>query len=112
MEFAFSGLNMKFATEFVADENDIPNLLFIDIITEKCLWIQDHIRGYGTDLILVANIGCKVATTKLFYKNKIDSKLLHLTISKIGNLELQLHRCWIEVTGILREYVDSGHLLA
>ena len=112
MEFALSGLNMEFATEFVADGNDIPDLLFIDIITEKCTWIQDHIRGYGTDLILVANIGCKVATIKLFDKNKIDSQLLHLTISKIGDLELKLHRLWIEVTSILRGYVDGGHLLA
>ena len=72
MEFALSSLNMEFATEFVADGNDIPDLLFVDIITEKCTWIQDHIRGYETSLILVANIGCKMATIKLFDKNKID----------------------------------------
>ena len=111
MEFALSGLNMEFATEFVADGDDIPDLLFIDIITEKCTWIQDHIKGFGTDLILVANIGCNVATIKLFDKNKIDSQLLHLTISKLEDLELQLHRLWTEVTGILKDYVDGKHLL-
>ena len=112
MEFALSGLNMEFAAEFVEDRNDIPDLLFVDIITEKCMWIRDHIRGYRTCLILVANIGCKVATIKLFDKNKIDSQLLHLTISNIGDLESQLYRLWIEVTSILRDYIDSGHLLA
>ena len=39
MVFALSSLNMEFATEFVADGDDIPHLLFIDIITEKCTWI-------------------------------------------------------------------------
>ena len=48
---------------------------------------------------------------KLFDKNKIDLQLLHLTISKIEDLKFQLHRFWIEVTSILRDYVDSGHLL-
>ena len=35
MEFALNGLNMEFAAEFVEDGNDIPDLLFVDIITEK-----------------------------------------------------------------------------
>ena len=103
---------MEFATEFVADGDDIPDLLFIDIITEKCTWIRDHIRGYGTDLILVENIGHNVATIKLFDKTKIDLQLLHLTISKLEDLELQLHRPWTKVTGILRDYVYGKHLLA
>ena len=112
MEFSLNGLNMEFAAEFVEDRNDIPDLLLVDIITEKCRWIRDHIWSYRTCLILVANIGPKVASINLFDKDKIDSQLLHFTISNIGDLESQLYRLWIEVTGILRDYVDNGHLLA
>ena len=39
MEFALSSVNMDFATEFVADGNDIPDQLFVDILIEKCTWI-------------------------------------------------------------------------
>ena len=112
MEFALNSLIMEFAAEFVEDGNDIPDLLFVDITTEKCGWIRDHIRSYRTCLILVANIGPKVASIKLFDKDKIDSQLLHFTILNIGDLESQLYRLWIEVTSILRDYVVNGHLLA
>ena len=47
MEFALNGLNMEFAAEFVEDGNDIPDLLFVDIITENADGsgiISDHIE--------------------------------------------------------------------
>ena len=35
MEFALNILNIEFAAECIEDGNDIPDLLFVDIITEK-----------------------------------------------------------------------------
>ena len=57
-------------------------------------------------------IGLKVACIKLFDKNMIDSQLLHFTISNLWDLEPQLYRLWIEVTGVLKDYVVNGHLMA
>ena len=79
LEFALiDGLNMEFAIELAADGCSIPDLLFVDILTEKCQLIHHHICSYRDCLILVANIGCTVATIKLFDKDKLDSQLLHL----------------------------------
>ena len=43
LEFAIDGLNMEFATELAEDGHSIPDLLFVDIVTEKCRLIRDHI---------------------------------------------------------------------
>ena len=54
--------------------------------------------------MLVANIGCTMATIKLFNKNLMDSQLLHCTISNLLDLKEQLYRLWIEVHGMLKDY--------
>ena len=48
LEFAISGLNMEFGANLVANRASIPDALFIDIITEKCSMIRDHIRSHRT----------------------------------------------------------------
>ena len=108
LEFAIDGLNM----EFTEDRHSIPDLLFIDIVTEKCRLIRDHIQSHRTCLILVANIGPKVASIKLFDKNMIHLQLLHFTILNLWGLEPQLYRLWIKLTGVLKDYVVNGHLMA
>ena len=110
MEFAIDGLSMEFAANLAADRASIPDALFIDIITEKCGMIRDHIRSHRTCLILVANIGPKVASIKLFDVNMIDSQLLHFTISNLWDLEPQLYRLWIEAAGVLNDYIVNAHL--
>ena len=97
LEFAIDGLNMEFAIELAADGHGIPDLLFVDILMEKCQLIHNHIHSLRTCLILVANIGSKVASIKLFDVNKINSQLLHYTVSNLWDLEQQLYRLWIDV---------------
>ena len=43
LEFAISGLNMEFSVNLAANGASIPDALFINIITEKCSMIRDHI---------------------------------------------------------------------
>ena len=83
LEFSVNGLNMEFTIHLAADEHSIPDLLFVDILTEKCQLLHQHICTCKDCLILVANIGCTVATIKLFDKNKVDSQLLHFTVSNL-----------------------------
>ena len=112
LEFAIDGLNMESAAELAEDGCSIPDLLFVDIVTEKCRLIRDHIRSHRTCLLLVANIGPKVASIKLFDANKIDLQLLHFTVLNLWDLEPQLYRLWIKVTDVLKDYIVNGHLMA
>ena len=96
-EFSVNGLNMEFAIHLAADGCSIPDLLFVDILTEKCQLLHQHIRSSKDCLMLVANIGCTMATIKLFDKNIMDSQLLHFMVSNLWDLEEQLYRLWIEV---------------
>ena len=111
MEFAIDGLNMEFAANLASNSCSIPDLLFVDILTEKCHLIHDHICSHRTCLVLVANISPKVASIKLFDVDKIDSQLLHYTVSNLWDLEPQLYLLWIEVPGMLKDYVVNAHLL-
>ena len=83
---------MEFSANLATDGHSIPDLLFIDILTEKCGLIRDHIQSHRTSMMLVANIGPKVASIKLFDMNMMDSQLLHFTISNLWDLEPQLYQ--------------------
>ena len=109
-EFSFNGLKMEFAINLAADGHSVPDLLFVDIMTEKCQLLHQHIKSSKDCLMLVANIGCKMATIKLFDKNLMDSQLLHFTISNLWDLEEQLYRLWIEVHGVLKDYAIQDPL--
>ena len=104
-EFSINGLNMEFAIHLVRDGHSIPDGLFVDILTEKCQLLHQHIKSSKDCLMLVANIGCTMATIKLFDKNLMDSQLLHCTISNLWDLKEQLYRLWIEAHGMLQDYV-------
>ena len=111
LEFLINGLNMEFVIKLAADGCSIPDLLFMDILTEKCQLIHHCIQSYRDCLILVVNIGCTMAAIKLFDKSKLDSQLLHFTVLNLWDLEEQLYRLWIKVCGVLNDYVVNGHLL-
>ena len=109
-EFSFNGLNMEFAINLAADGHSIPDMLFVDIMMEKCQLLHQHIKASKDCLMLVANIGRKMATIKLFDKNLTNSQLLHFTISNLWDLEEQLYRLWIEVCRVLKDYAIQDPL--
>ena len=107
-EFSVNGLNMEFAINLAKDGHSISDVLFVDILTEKCQLLHQHIRSSKDCLMLVANIGHMMATIKLFDKNIMDSQLLHFTVSNLWDLEEQLYRLWIEVCGMLKDYAVNN----
>ena len=111
LEFSVSGLNIEFAIHLAADGHSIPDLLFVHILTEKCQLLHQHIWSYRDCLILVANIGSTVATSKLFDKSKLAFQLLHFTVSNLWDLEEQLYKLWIEIHRVLKDYVVNDPLL-
>ena len=109
-EFSVNGLNMEFAIHLAVDGCSILDLLFIDILTKKGQLLHQHIKSSKDCLMLVANIGCTMATIKLFDKNLMDSQLLHFMVSNLWDLEEQLYRLWIEVHGVLQDYAINDLL--
>ena len=43
LEFLANGLNMEFTIHLSVDGHSIPDLLFVDILTEKCQLLHQHI---------------------------------------------------------------------
>ena len=108
-EFSVNGLNMEFTIHLIADGHGIPNGLFVDILSEKCQMLHQHIKASKNCLMLVANISGTIATIKLFDRNLMDSQLLHWTVSNLWDLEDQLYCLWIEECGILKDYAVDDH---
>ena len=104
--FAMGGLNMAFTTKLHRDGKPLPKLLFIDIMVEKTQHLINHIKHHQLGLSLTANISENVATIKM-YDNyaTTNSQLLHVTISNLWDLEDQLFHLWIEVNGVIHDFI-------
>ena len=100
------GLNMAFATELHRDGKPFPKLLFIDILLEKTQKLIEHINHHHLRLSLTANNDENSAVIKM-YDNyaTVNSQLLHLTISNLWDLENQLWSLWIEVKGVIHDFI-------
>ena len=106
--FAMEGLNMAFAAELHRDGKPLPKLLFIDIIVEKTQKLIEHINHHHLGLSLTANIGENSTVIKM-YDNyaTVNSQLLHMTISNLWDLEAQLWTQWIEVNGVIHDFIPQ-----
>ena len=104
--FAMEGLNMAFATELHREGNPLPKLLFIDVMVEKTQKLIDHIKQHKLGLSLTANISEISATVKM-YDNyaTTNPQSLHATISNLLDLENQLFHLWVEVNGVLWDFI-------
>ena len=104
--FAMEGLNMAFATELHRDGKPLPKLLFVDIMVEKTQKLIEHINHHRLGLSLTADIGENSAVIKM-YNNyaTVNSQLLHITISNLWDLEMQLWRLWIQVNGVIHHFI-------
>ena len=113
--FPMESLNMAFTAELHRDRKPLTKLLFIDIMVEKTQKLIEHINLHHLGLSLPANIGENLAVIKM-YDNyaTVNSQLLHVTISNLWDLENQLWRLWIEVNGVIHDFIphfeDIPHL--
>ena len=106
-QFAMEGLNMAFVAELTCDRKPLPKLLFLDIMTEKTQMLIDHLKHLQLGLSLVANINENVAPMKIYKNYAVDSLKLHVTISNLWDIEDQLLRLWIEVNGVIHDYMPA-----
>ena len=103
--FAMESENMAFAAELIYDGKPLPKELFLDIMIEKTQMLATHLKHFQLGLALVANISDNVATIKVYDICVEDSLKLYVTISNLWDIKDQLYRLWIEVNGLLQEYV-------
>ena len=106
--FAMGGLNMAFAAELHCEGKPLPKLLYVDVMVEKSQRLIDHIKQFQLGLSLVANTNENMATVKIFDNYATtNSQKLHVTILNLWDLEDQLYRLWIEVNGVIRDFVPA-----
>ena len=106
-QYAMGGLNMAFAAEFTHEGKPLPKMLFIDIMTKKTQMLINHLKHLHLGLSLMANISENIATVKLYDNYAINSLLLHVTILNLYDIKDQLFRLWIEVNGVIHDYMPT-----
>ena len=106
--FVMGGLNMAFARELLLEGKPLPKLLFIDMMVKKTQILIKHIKNHHLGLSLTANIGENTAVVKMYDNfTTVNSQLLHITISNLWDLENQLWRLYIEVNGIIHDFMPD-----
>ena len=105
--FAMEGDNIVFAAELAADGKDLPKGLFLDIMMEKTQILINHLKHLHVRLVLVVNIGKNMATVKIYETFIEDLLRLHFTVLNLWDIEDQLYRLWIEVNGVVQNYLKE-----
>ena len=104
--FVMEGLNMVFVAELHREGKPLLKLLFVDVMVEKSQKLIDHIQHHHLGLSLVVNITENMATIKMFDNyTTINAQLLHVTISNLWDLEDQLFHLWVEVNGVIHDFI-------
>ena len=106
--FAMGGMPMHLANVLISKGKPVPSVLFLDIMVEKTQILIKHVKDHHLGICLMANIGNNTANIRL-YDNFADvhTQLLHVTVSNLPNLETQLFQLYVEVTGILHEFMPT-----
>ena len=80
----------------------------MDVMVEKSQKLIDHIKQFQLGLLLVVNINENMVTVKIFDNYATtNSQKLHVTISNLWDLEDQLFRLWVEVNGVIHDFVPE-----
>ena len=100
------GLPMHFAKILLTEGKPVPKTLFLDIMVEKTQLLIEHIKNHHLGLCLTANIGRNTAVIKMYdtFANT-NSQLLHITINNLWDLEDQLWRLYVEVNGVIHQFI-------
>ena len=106
--FAMGGIPMHFANVLISEGKPVPQILFLDIMVKKTQLLIKHINNHHLGLCLTANIGNNTAVVRI-YDNfaTVNSQILQITISNLPNLETQLFQLYVEVTGIMHDFMPE-----
>ena len=94
-EYSFSGMNMEFAIHLTLDNHPIPEPLFVDIVVEKCLLLQQYLKSAMDCIALVTNVNNGQATIQFIDRDIMKNPILPFTITKEKDLEEQFYILWL-----------------
>ena len=103
-EYSFSGMNMDSAIHLTQDSHPIPEGLFVDIVVEKCLLLQQYLKSAVECLALGTNVNQGKATIQFIDWDIMKNPLLPFTIIKENDLEEQFYILWLKACRILKMY--------
>ena len=77
-------------------------------MVEKTQKLIEHINHHHLGLSLTTNIG-ENTTVITMYDNyaTVNLQLLHITISNLCDLEMQLWRLWIKGNGVIHDFIPD-----
>ena len=106
--FDIGGLPMALARELLLKGKPLPKTFFLDVMVEKTQILIEHIKDHHLGLCLTANISKNTAIIRM-YDNfaTVNSQSLHVTITNHLDLENQLWRLYVEVNGIIHEFMPD-----
>ena len=106
--FAMGGLPMALARALLLEGKPPPKTLFLNVMVEKTQMLVEHIKNHHLGLCLTVNISENTAIIRM-YDNfaTVNSQLLHITLSNHSDLENQLWRFYIEVNGIMHDFMPD-----
>ena len=75
---------------------------------KKTQGLNEHINHHHLGISLIANIGENLASIRMYDNfTTVNSQLLHVTISNLLDLEDQLWRLYIEVNGVIHDFMPD-----
>ena len=106
--FAMGGLPMHLAKVLLMEGKCLPKELFVEVIIEKPQILIEHIKNHHLRLCLTANINKNSAIIRI-YDNfaTVNSQILQITLSNLPDLEDQLFHLYVEVTGIIHDFMPE-----
>ena len=77
-------------------------------MVEKTQIFIEHIKNHHLGLCLTANIGRNTAIIKMYDNfTTTNTQLLHVTVTNLWDLEDQLWRLYMEVNGIIDQFMPD-----
>ena len=106
--FVMGGLPMHLAKVLLMEGKPLPKILFLNVMVEKTQILIHHIKNHHLGLCLTVNIDGNTAIIRM-YDNfaTVNTQLLHMTLSNHSDLEDQLWQLYVEVNGIIHQFMPD-----
>ena len=75
----------------------LPEAFFVDTLTEKVEMLKKYLKDISSQLVICANIGSNLPTSKFFAPQEKNSLKLHYIFSNLGDLKEQLYYLWVQL---------------
>ena len=106
--FAMGVLSMYLAKVLLMEGKSLPKELFVEVVVEKTQKLIEHVNNHHLGLCLTANIN-RNSEIIWIYDNftSVNTQVLQITLSNLPDLEDQLFHLYVEVIGIIHNFMPE-----